>query len=88
MYTKYLPDDKKFAKLVEHLKQDVPRIISAFDMANCPLPLLWTADYIYGKMDDMIYVGEINCNCPGITQQLNVASIIAKVALESVFPSR
>jgi len=86
LYTKYLPDNKKFVKLVEHLKEDVPRIMSAFDMAHRPLPLLWTADYIYGETDEMLYVGEINCSCVGITQQLNIASIIAKVALESVYP--
>lgn len=86
IYTKYSPDDKKFAKLVEHLKEDIPRIMDAFDMADRPLPLLWTADYIYGDTDDELYVGEINCSCPGITQQLDIVPIIAKVAIETVFP--
>jgi len=86
IYTKYEPGDPKFASLVEHLKQDVPRIMDSFDMADRPLPLLWTADYIYGETDDELYVGEINCSCPGITQQLEIVDIIAKVALETVFP--
>ena len=85
-YTKYSPDDERFANLVDHLKQDIPRIMDSFGMADHPLPLLWTADYIYGDNDDELYVGEINCSCPGITQQLEIVSFIAKVALETVFP--
>jgi hypothetical protein len=88
IYTKYSPDDEKFSKLVEHLKDDVPRIMDAFGMADRPLPLLWTADYIYGDTDDELHVGEINCSCPGITQQLDIVPIIAKVAIETVFPER
>lgn len=88
IYTKYEPDDPKFASLVAHLKEDVPRIMDSFDMAERPLPLLWTADYIYGDTDDELYVGEINCSCPGITQQLEIVPIIAKVALESTFPDK
>ncbi len=87
IYTKYSPDDEKFATLVQHLKEDVPRIMESFDMAHQPLPLLWTADYIYGDTDDELYVGEINCSCPGITQQLGIVPVIAKVALETVFHS-
>ena len=85
VYTKFAPDDAKFASLVRHLKEDVPRIMDSFDMADRPLPLLWTADYIYGNTDDELYVGEINCSCPGITRQLEIVPIIAKVALQTVF---
>jgi len=87
IYTKYSPYDEKFATLVQHLKEDVPRIMASFDMAHRPLPLLWTADYIYGDTDDELYVGEINCGCPGITQQLGIVPVIAKVAFETVFHS-
>ena len=86
IYTKYAPDDKKFARLVQHLNKDVPRIMASFGMSDRPLPLLWTADYIYGETDDDLYVGEINCSCPGITQQLEIVPIIARVAIETVFP--
>ena len=86
IYTKYAPDDKKFARLVQHLNKDVPRIMASFGMSDRPLPLLWTADYIYGDTDDDLYVGEINCSCPGLTQQLAICPTIARVAIETVFP--
>ena len=86
VYTKYSPYDNKFAKLREHLKEDIPRIMDAIDMAHHPLPLLWAVDHIYGDTDDELYVGEINCSCLGITQQLDIAPIIAKAAIETVFP--
>lgn len=86
IYTKHAPDSEHFTSLVEHLKQDVPRVMDSFGMSGCPLPLLWTADYIYGDTDDDLYLGEINCSCPGITQQLEIASTVARVAIESVFP--
>lgn len=86
IYTKYAPDAEKFASLVGHLKKDVPRIMESFDMSDRPLPLLWAADYIYGDTDDDLYIGEINCSCPGITTQLEIVPIIARVAIETVFP--
>lgn len=86
LYTKYAPDDPKFANFVSHLKKDVPRIMDSLEMGDKPLPLLWTADYIFGDTDDDLYIGEINCSCPGITQQLEIVPIIARVALETVFP--
>lgn len=88
VYTKYAPDDDKFANLVEHLKKDVPRIMESFHMADHPLPLLWTADYIYDDSDDDLRVGEINCSCPGITQQLEIVPTIAKVAIDTVFSKK
>ena len=86
IYTKYAPDAEKFASLVGHLKKDVPRIMESFDMSDRPLPLLWAADYIYGDTEDDLYIGEINCSCPGITTQLEIVPIIARVAIETVFP--
>jgi glutathione synthase/RimK-type ligase-like ATP-grasp enzyme len=88
IYTKYSPDHPKFAKLVENFKHDIPRLMSAFNFENQPLPLLWTADYISGETDDDFHVGEINCSCVGITRQLNVADIMAKVAVETVSKMR
>jgi glutathione synthase/RimK-type ligase-like ATP-grasp enzyme len=85
IYTKYSPDDVKFAKLTKNFKEDIPRIMDSFAMSGQPLPLLWTLDYIYGDTDDELYAGEINCSCIGITQQLYVAPTVAKVAFESVF---
>lgn len=88
IYTKYSPDDPKFTKLVENFKSDIPHIMDSFDMSDQPLPLLWTADYIYGESDEDLFVGEINCSCVGITQQLHHATIVANVAVEAVFAER
>lgn len=85
VYTKYAPDHPKFEKLVQNFKDDLPHIMACFGMSDQPLPLLWTADYIYGSSDDDLYVGEINCSCVGITQQLHHASTVAKVAVRSIF---
>jgi glutathione synthase/RimK-type ligase-like ATP-grasp enzyme len=84
-YTKYAPDDAKFAKLVKNFEDDIPYIMGSFGMCDQPLPLLWTADYIYGDSDDDLFVGEINCSCVGITQQLHHAPIVADVAMRAVF---
>lgn len=88
IYTKYLPDDPKFSKLVKNFKADIPHMMDSFDMSDQPLPLLWTADYIYGDSDDDLFVGEINCSCVGITQQLHHSSIVADVAVKAVFPEQ
>jgi hypothetical protein len=85
VYTKYPPDDPKFAKLVKNFKDDVPRIMKSFGMEDQPLPLLWTVDYIYGETDEDLHAGEINCSCPGITQQLHITPTIANVAVQAVF---
>lgn len=85
VYTKYLPSHPKFAKLVRNFKDDLPHIMECFSMADHPLPLLWTADYIYGATDDDLHVGEINCTCVGITQQLHHAVTVAKVAVHNIF---
>lgn len=85
VYTRYSPQDPKFAKLVSNFKDDIPHIMECFNMADQPLPLLWTADYIYGESDDDLFVGEINCSCVGITQQLHHAEVVAHVAVKAVF---
>lgn len=85
IYTRYPPDDPKFAKLVKNFKEDVPHIMDSFGMSDQPLPLLWTVDYIYGETDEDLFAGEINCSCPGITKQLHIAPTIAKVAFNNVF---
>ena len=87
VYTKYAPDHPRFAKLVSNFQDDIPKIMGCFGYQDQPLPLLWTADYIMGDTDDELYIGEINCSCVGITQQLQQASTVAKVAVETVFPS-
>lgn len=88
VYTKFAPDHPRFAQLVRNFKEDVPQIMDCFGMSDQPLPLLWTVDYINGESDDDFHAGEINCSCPGITQQLHIVSTVAKTAYENVFFSR
>lgn len=88
VYTNYSPDDAKFARLVSNFKSDIPHVMDCFGMSDQPLPLLWTADYIYGDSDEDLFVGEINCSCVGITQQLHHSTVVAKVAIEAVFPEQ
>ena len=83
-YTNYAPDDPKFAKLVQSFRDDLPHIMQCFGLAKDPLPLLWTADFIFGDDDDTFYVGEFNCSCVGITKQLELASLVAETVVKSV----
>jgi len=91
IYTKHTPDAPKFASLVANFKQDLPKIMAAFGLEGQPLPLLWTADYIFGELDadgnDTFYVGEFNCSCVGITQQLELATLVGETAVNNCFPS-
>jgi hypothetical protein len=88
VYTNYKPDAPEFASLVENFQHDMPKIMSCFGMEDQPLPLLWTADYIFGEPDatgrDTFYIGEFNCTCVGITQQLVLADLVATTAIDTV----
>lgn len=86
-YTKYTPDDVKFKTLVSNFKKDLPNLMAAFGFSNQPLPLIWSADYILGDGDDEFYLGEMNCTCVGVTQQLDKVDRIATVAIKTTFPS-
>jgi len=90
VYTKYKPSAPEFCNLVKNFKADLPNIMKSFGIGDQPLPLLWTADYIFGEKDDdgndTFYVGEFNCSCVGITQQLYQADIVGKTAVLTCFP--
>uniref|UniRef100_A0A6U2PK73 DUF6815 domain-containing protein n=1 Tax=Leptocylindrus danicus TaxID=163516 RepID=A0A6U2PK73_9STRA len=90
VYTKYPPDAPEFENLVANFKLDLPRIMEAFGISDQPLPLLWTADYIFGEKDedgkDTFHVGEFNCSCVGITQQLHLAELVGETAFRFCFP--
>jgi hypothetical protein len=88
IYTKYSPDDPTFKSLVENFRSDVPHLMDAFGFSNQALPLIWTADYIFGDGNDQFHIGEINCSCVGISLQLDKVDVIAKVASENVFGTR
>jgi len=71
-YTFYKPTDEKYADLIEKLYADVPLLLPSLGLADEPLPLLWTCDYI--PMDGETpgsteyVVGEFNCSCVGISK--------------------
>lgn len=86
IYTNYEPDAPEFRTLVEKFRTDIPHILECFGVSDQPLPLLWTADFIFGNPDengiDTFYVGEFNCSCVGVTQQLEFADLVGKTAHE------
>lgn len=85
-YTQYAPNHPKFANLVANFEDDIPHIMTALDLEGHSLPLLWTADYIFGTKEengsDTFYIGEFNCSCVGITTQLDVSKTVASQAIE------
>mmetsp|Transcript_6842 Transcript_6842/g.9981 ORF Transcript_6842/g.9981 Transcript_6842/m.9981 type:complete len:516 (-) Transcript_6842:182-1729(-) len=86
IYTSYEPDDPLFSDLVSKFRADLPHIRECFGVEDQPLPLLWTADFIFGEKredgSDTFIVGEFNASCVGITQQLEFAPLVAKTAIE------
>jgi hypothetical protein len=47
---------------------------------------VWTVDFILGDKDadgkDTYHVGEFNCSCVGVTQQLHLCPLVADAVLE------
>merc|ERR1712216_742590 len=77
IYTYYGPDEPKFATLTENfLKKDLGGVMPALDLADEPLPLWWTTDFINSsppgtaEQDEKWIVGEFNCSCVGISKCL------------------
>jgi glutathione synthase/RimK-type ligase-like ATP-grasp enzyme len=86
-YTNYEPDDPQFKELMDKfVNQDLALIMPALEMSNEPLPLIWTSDFILGPKDasgkDTYVVGEFNCSCVGISQQLHLAPMLAAAAIQ------
>jgi hypothetical protein len=84
LYTSYETEDPKFANLVKSFRADLPKIMDSFGMAGEPLPLLWTADFIFDTDDqgkDIFFIGEFNCSCVGITKDLYLSEVVAKTAI-------
>jgi len=88
IYTKYSPEDPKFSSLVKNFEKDIPNLMSAFGFFGQPLPLIWTADYILGDGDDQFHIGEINCSCVGVTQQLDKVDLISEIVNDMTFKTR
>merc|ERR1719191_2013647 len=77
IYTYYGPDEPKFKTLTENfLSKDLPFVMPALDLADEPLPLWWTTDFILSSPegtpadDEKWIVGEFNCSCVGISKCL------------------
>jgi len=85
-YVSYKADDPQFKVLMDNfIKKDLPQVMKALDMESEPLPLIWTGDFILGDKvngDDTYLVGEFNCSCVGITQQLHLAPLVADAAIK------
>merc|ERR1719146_384549 len=77
IYTYYGPDEPKFKTLTDNfLSKDLPFVMPALDLAEEPLPLWWTTDFILSSPegtpteDEKWIVGEFNCSCVGISKCL------------------
>ncbi|CAE8643061.1 unnamed protein product [Polarella glacialis] len=77
IYTYYGADEPKFATLTDNfLKHDLPKIMPALDLADEPVPLWWTTDFILASPEgtpseeEKWIVGEFNCSCVGISKCL------------------
>jgi len=77
VYTYYGPDEKLFANLTKgFLEGDLTKIMPALGLAEEPIPLWWTTDFINSSpvgtsaSNEKWIVGEFNCSCVGISKCL------------------
>mmetsp|Transcript_28573 Transcript_28573/g.60623 ORF Transcript_28573/g.60623 Transcript_28573/m.60623 type:complete len:499 (-) Transcript_28573:55-1551(-) len=77
IYTYYGPEEAKFKNLTDKfLKEDLPKVMPALGLANEPVPLWWTTDFILASPEgtaaeeEKWIVGEFNCSCVGISKCL------------------
>merc|ERR1719395_454445 len=77
IYTFYGPDERKFANLTSgFLGEDMDKVMPSLGLANEPLPLWWTSDFINASppgtpsSQEKWIVGEFNCSCVGISKCL------------------
>merc|ERR1719161_2064278 len=77
IYTYYGEDEPKFQNLTKNfLSDDLPKVMPALDLADEPVPLWWTTDFIVASPegtpveDEKWIVGEFNCSCVGISKCL------------------
>merc|ERR1719372_25853 len=58
------------------LSEDLPKVMPALDLADEPVPLWWTGDFIVASPegtpveDEKWIIGEFNCSCVGISKCL------------------
>merc|ERR1719235_1545663 len=77
VYTFYGPDEPKFANLTRgFLGEDMPKVMPSLGLADEPIPLWWTSDFINASppgtpsAQEKWIVGEFNCSCVGISKCL------------------
>merc|ERR1719240_1832882 len=77
VYTFYKPDEPLFANLTNSfIKEDMAKVMPALGLADEPLPLWWTSDFINASPvgtppeKEKWIVGEFNCSCVGISKCL------------------
>jgi len=77
VYTYYKPEEEKFESLTNRfLKEDLAKVMPALGLAEEPIPLWWTSDFILASekgtpvKDEKWIVGEFNCSCVGISKCL------------------
>jgi len=77
IYTYYGPEEVKFKSLSDNfLKRDLQKVMPALGLAEEPIPLWWTTDFILASPvgtpveQEKWIVGEFNCSCVGISKCL------------------
>merc|ERR1711879_709103 len=85
-YVSYKPSDPMFTKLMDNfINKDLAKVMHVLELQGQPLPLIWTSDFILGPKEggaDTYFVGEFNCSCVGITQQLHLCPVVASAAIK------
>merc|ERR1719473_1440239 len=77
IYTFYEPEEPLFANLTRgFLGEDMPKVMPSLGLADEPIPLWWTSDFINASppgtpsVKEKWIVGEFNCSCVGISKCL------------------
>merc|ERR1719473_657383 len=77
IYTYFGPEEPKFANLTKNfLEKDINSIMPALGLADEPIPLWWTGDFINAspegtpEADEKWIIGEFNCSCVGVSKCL------------------
>merc|ERR1711871_305636 len=77
IYTFYGPDEPRFAALTNNfMKKDLPKVMPALGLAEEPVPLWWTSDFLLASpegtpaSEEKWIIGEFNCSCVGISKCL------------------
>jgi 2,3-bisphosphoglycerate-dependent phosphoglycerate mutase len=77
IYTFYGPEEKKFANLTRNfLTKDLGFVMPSLGLADEPIPLWWTTDFILASPvgtpveEEKWIVGEFNCSCVGVSKCL------------------